>query len=383
MKKFAGVYVTESAMRQWRERPDRCYSVMFRDLETGKLRFERCGWASEGWTPEAAQRRRTELLEQDRVGEYKSKAQRKQDELTFGRFMEDRFLPWSDDNTRHPRDYRGLYKNWLKPEFETKTLGGIDPLSIERLRKKMRDAGRSDARIIHALGLLRNALNKAIQWRLWSGENPIKAVRLPKLNNARQRFLSTDEAERLLTALRKKSKQIERMARMSLYGGFRLGELFKLTWGNVDLKNGIIMIQDTKNSESRPIFTTSKIRAVLDELTPGEPDELVFTTKQGRSIQWLSKTFGVVLQELGLNRNVTDRREKVCFHTLRHTFASWAVMAGIPIYTLAKTLGHRTTTMTVRYSHLSPDSQKTAFEAVSRFAEESKGTEAEAANNDG
>jgi integrase len=369
IKKYTGVYYTESTIRKWRERPDRCYWVNFKDAKTGKLRWERCGWASESWTPEAAQRRRHELLEQDRVGDYKPKQERKQDELTFGELMDLHFLPWSDANTRHPRDYRSLYKNWLKPEFETKTLQNIDPLSIDRLKKKMRDAGKSDATVIHAIGLLRTAINKAIQWRKFVGENPVKAVRLPRLNNARQRFLSHEEAERLFSALRKKSKQIERMARMSLYGGFRLGELFKLTWSNVDLQNGIIKVLDSKNLESRPIFVNAQIRSVLHELEPGDPDELLFKTKQNKPIMWLSKTFHDVVTEVGLNRGISDHREKVCFHTLRHSFASWAAMSGIPMYTLAKTLGHRTMTMTARYSHLSPDSQRAAFEAVSKFAE--------------
>lgn len=369
IKKYTGVYYTESTVRKWRERPDRCYWVNFKDVKTGKLRWERCGWASESWTPEAAQRRRHELLEQDRVGEYKPKEERKQDLLTFGQFMGEDFLPWSDENMRHPRDYRSLYKNWLEPEFTSKPLRNIDPLSINRMKKKMRDAGRSDATITHAIGLLRTAINKAVQWGKWAGENPVKAVRLPRLNNARQRFLGHAEAKILLEALRKKSVQLERMARMSLYGGFRLGELFNLTWSNVDLRNGMITVLDAKNSESRKIFITDQIKAVLDELTQGPPNELLFKTRQGRPIQWLSKTFSGVVESLGLNRNITDPRERVCFHTLRHSFASWAAISGIPMFVLGKTLGHRTAAMTARYSHLSPDSQRSVFEAVSRFAE--------------
>jgi hypothetical protein len=49
----------------------------------GKLCWERCGWASEGWTPEAAQLKRYEHLEQDRAGKYKPKKERKADKITF------------------------------------------------------------------------------------------------------------------------------------------------------------------------------------------------------------------------------------------------------------------------------------------------------------
>jgi integrase len=376
--KFVGVYYRESEKRKWRERPDRIYWVSFKDSQTGKLHWERCGWASEGWTPERAQRRRFELLEQDRTGEYQSKKERRQNDLTFKELMEGHYLPWSDQNKRRWRDDRSRYKTWLEPLLAEKTLNTIGALDLERLKRTMRDKGKSDATVRHALCLVRQAFNKAVEWRLWAGENPCKAIRFPKPNNARLRFLSHAEADTLMQALAKKSKQIERVARLSLYGGFRVAEIFSLSWSNVDRGNRVITILDTKNGESRPIFISPHIKAVLDELTPGEPDEPIFKTRQKKSVVWLSKSFQRVINELGWNKGITDRRQKVTFHTLRHSFASWSVMAGVPLYQVGKALGHKTTTMTARYSHLSPDSQRAAFEAVSRFAEQSK--EEEAAN---
>ncbi|MBW1990219.1 MAG: tyrosine-type recombinase/integrase [Deltaproteobacteria bacterium] len=52
---------------------------------------------------------------------------------------------------------------------------------------------------------------------------------------------------------------------------------------------------------------------------------------------------------------VTDPRQKICFHTCRHTHASWLAMAGVDLYTIAQLLGHRSLEMTQRYSHPSPD----------------------------
>ncbi|MEJ2069432.1 MAG: NAD(P)(+) transhydrogenase (Re/Si-specific) subunit beta, partial [Syntrophobacterales bacterium] len=59
-------------------------------------------------------------------------------------------------------------------------------------------------------------------------------------------------------------------------------------------------------------------------------------------------------------------REKLSFHTLRHTYASWAVMAGVPPYVVGKALGHKTLVMTQRYAHLAPDSHRIVFEAVAK-----------------
>jgi integrase len=366
VKKYIGVYYTESKVRKWRERPDRSYWVAFKEAKTGKLCWERCGWASEGWTPEAAQRRRYELLEQDRTGDYKPKQERKAGRLTFGELMGKHYLPWADENKKRARDDRSMYRNWLAPRLSDKVLKAITPFDLELLKKDMRQAGRSEATVKHALCLVRQAFNKAVVWRLWQGENPCKGVSFPKPNNARQRFLTQGEADRLLEALHKRSTQVVGIAYLSLYGGLRLGEVFQLTWSNVDTVHGIIHVLDAK-SGSRPVFITDPILEVLEELIPGEPEEPLFKTRNGKPVVWLSKVFKRVVDDLGLNDGITDPREKVTFHTLRHTYASWAVMSGVPLYVVGKALGHKTTVMTQRYSHVAPESQRVAFEAVARF----------------
>lgn len=364
--KFAGVYCTESTIKKWRERPDRCYWVAFKDAKTGKLCWERCGWASEGWTPEAAQRRRYELLEQDRTGAYKPKQERKADRLTFGDLLEKHYLPWSAENKRRARDDHAMYRNWLKPHLADKSIKDVAPLDLERLKRVMREAGKSEATVKHALCLIRQAFNKAVVWRLWGGENPCKGVAFPTPNNARQRFLTQGEAGHLLEALRRRSPQIARIATVSLYGGLRLGEVLGLIWSNVDTANKIIYVQDTKNGSSRPLFITGPIQAVLNELQIGSPNELLFPSKTGNPVQWLSKSFRTTVEDLKFNEGISDPRERVTFHTLRHTFASWSVMSGTPLYVVGKALGHRTLTMTARYSHLAPDSHRAAFEAVAQ-----------------
>jgi integrase len=54
----------------------------------------------------------------------------------------------------------------------------------------------------------------------------------------------------------------------------------------------------------------------------------------------------------------------VTFHTLRHTFASWLAIQGESIITLKEMLGHKSTVMTERYSHLSPDHKRKAAERL-------------------
>ena len=382
VKRFTGVYFSESTVRKWRERPDRCHWIAFKDKKTNKLHWERCGWASAGGTPEAAQRKRYELLEEDQMGKYKPKKERKADQFTFGEFMEKYYLPWADENKKRARDDRSLYKNWLKTPFSDKALRDITPLDLERVKKEGREAGKSEATVKHILCLVRQAFNKANLWGLWHGDNPCKAVSFPKPNNSRQRFLTQEEATALLDALRKRSLQLARIATMSLYGGLRLSEVLGLTWANVDLSNGIIYAQITKNKKPRPIFITAPIQRVLEELAPGSPDERLFKTKTGNPVQWLSKVFWAVVRGIGFNDGISDTREKVCFHSLRHTYASWAVMAGVPLYVVGQAIGHKSLVMTARYAHLAPDSHRAAFEAVAKNHDGSKTTDTSASIGD-
>ena len=76
------------------------------------------------------------------------------------------------------------------------------------------------------------------------------------------------------------------------------------------------------------------------------------------------KTFSRVVESLGLNKGVTDPRHKVTFHTLRHTFASWLVSSGTSLYTVKELLGHKTSAMVERYSHLSQEAQRQAVGVI-------------------
>jgi site-specific recombinase XerD len=88
---------------------------------------------------------------------------------------------------------------------------------------------------------------------------------------------------------------------------------------------------------------------------------LVFPDQKGNKIERISYSFERAVQKLGLNKDVTDPRDKVVFHTLRHTFASWLVQAGTPLYTVKELLGHKSIAMTERYSHLAENTMRDAI----------------------
>lgn len=374
VKKYTGVCYSESKQNKFRGRPDKIYWVRFRDKH-GKLRYERCGRASEGWTPEAAQQKRYQILEEERTGEYKPKQQRKVESISLNQFVDVQYLPWAKANKKWPADDISRYRAWIRTDLGDKMLREIAPADIEAILDKMQKAGKANATSRQVYSLIRHMFNKATEWQVWCGSNPCSTIKLPKLNNARERFLSKDEAEQLLAALRETSIQVSQTASSSLYTGMRLREVFGLKWKDIDFDHNLITILDTKNSESRKVFITPPVREILKELHIGEPGNFLFTNNKGEQLKTLSKTFWRTVKKLGLNDGIDDNRQQVSFHSLRHTFASWAVMSGTPLFHLAKALGHKTTAMAERYSHLAPDSQRLAFEKVAEFSNQKANVE--------
>ena len=361
--KFTGVYTSESTVHKWHGRPDKCFYIAFKDKESGKLHRVKCGWASEGWTAAAAQNRRHEILDQARVGDYKPKADREVDKLTFGELMEKHYLPWADDNKQRARDDRSMYRNWLRPALADKTLPSVSAIEVERLKKTMKDAGKAPATVRHALCLVRQAFNKSVEWRLYAGANPCKGVKFPQPDNQKKRFLTREQAADLMVELEKMSPQVRRITQMSLETGMRLSEVLKLRWKDIDRESEVIHVRDRKNAQGGHAYITAPVASVLDELTPGAPEETLFVTNQGKPVVWLSKSFAKAVDALGLNDGVTDRRDRITFHSVRHTFASWRVQEGVPLYSVGTLLGHKTLTMTGRYSHLDKETLRKAAEA--------------------
>ena len=88
---------------------------------------------------------------------------------------------------------------------------------------------------------------------------------------------------------------------------------------------------------------------------------LIFTNLLGEKITEVSHTFDRVVDKL-FNQNLKDKRDKVVFHTLRHTYASWLVQRKVDLFSVKELLGHASIKMTLRYSHHSPDGlRKMAF----------------------
>ena len=170
------------------------------------------------------------------------------------------------------------------------------------------------------------------------------------------------QATALLSELARRSRDVHDMAIFSLQTGARAGEIFSLTWADVDLFHGTALLRDTKNNRIRPLFLTDEIKNMLARrrATGVKSTDLVFLDKNGNKIVQISDSFNRAIDMLELNKDVIDRRDKLTFHSLRHSYASQLVHSGVDLYHVKKLLGHSTIQLTERYSHLSESALKKA-----------------------
>lgn len=217
--------------------------------------------------------------------------------------------------------------------------------------------------------------NLARQDGLVDTEPPTRRVRLPKADNRRLRFLTHEEADKLLESLKGRSLQSYRMALLSLHSGLRAGEIFALTWGDIDIERGLLTLRDTKNHRTRAAYMTGDLKAMFEEMDHGKKHEFIFPDRHGKKIERISNVFQRTVKGLKLNEGITDKRQKVVFHTLRHSYASWLVESGVNLYAVKELMGHRTLSQTERYSHLSENTLQKAVNGLQEKINKSKASE--------
>ncbi len=397
--RFPGVRFREHPTRKHGLRPDRYFQIRY--SHEGKRYEQALGWSSQGWTEARANATLSELFMAAKTGEgertlaekrEKAEAKRKAEEavkaereraaLTFGDFWERIYLPQSaeDKSSKAWSREEQLARLWIIPVIGNKSLVKISPLDLERIKKNMADAGRAPRSVQYCLATIRQAFNVAHRLDLFSGDNPVGKVKKPKLDNQRLRFLTEDEAQRLLEAIRQLSQQVHDMALLSLHCGLRAGEIFNLTWRDVDIEKAILTLRDTKSGKTRYAHATTDVVTMLAGLGIGDPEQLVFPGRGGVKIKQISDSFERAVAKCGLNNGVTDRRDRVVFHTLRHSFASWLVQAGVDLFTVKEMLGHSTLAMTERYSHLAPDAMRHAVNVLNGMAQAKEAAPARVVN---
>ena len=209
----------------------------------------------------------------------------------------------------------------------------------------------------------KNVFGKTFKIALADGKvtgNPARMVEQRAENNARIRFLSADEEERLREAIKKRFPKHMPEFDVALNTGMRKSEQFSLEWSQVSLTRKRIRLEKTKNGSDREIPLNKTCPNVLEALHGIRPHNgRVFLSKYGRDLNDPRAWFELALEEAKVNFRWRD---------LRRTFISRLVMKDVNLRTVQELAGHKTISMTTRYAHLAPEHNQAAIEKLDSAA---------------
>jgi len=221
------------------------------------------------------------------------------------------------------------------------------------------------------LALLSHLFTKAKkEWEI-PVENPVSGIERPAPPRGRTRFLTEQEASKLLEACRKaRNKSFYYFILTLLHTGMRASEAAGLYWRQINLKKRVIYLLDTKNKDPRWVPLTKDLVAELSnlrEITEGRDENLVFLNEGQLQSDRAKARPGIKFREAFDAAKKRAGLHDLHMHDLRHTAASHLIMAGVDIRTLADILGHRTLQMVQRYTHLLHEHKLEAIDKIGKL----------------
>lgn len=228
-------------------------------------------------------------------------------------------------------------------EIKKQNFKKFDPKDAEAVRRRRATTNRT-------LTILKAALNRA--WRegkipsddAWRRVEPFEQT-----DAARLRYLTIQEAKRLVNAA---GQHFRPLVEGALATGARYGELSALDAHDFNPDSGTLHIRVSKGGKGRHIVLNKESAELFERLTAGKAGNApIFSKANGE--RWAPSD---QLRPMGEASRRAKLKPAATFHSLRHTWASLATMAGMPLMVVARNLGHSDTRMVEKhYGHLAPD----------------------------
>lgn len=258
--------------------------------------------------------------------------------------------------TAHHKDQRG-YKS--KGEIVREALGSrpaaeLTPQELERwLRARCKTAATANRyKAFISLCYREGVRNGKVS------VNPARLVRQRKEGTGRLRFLSQDEYAALHKVISERFPEHLAEFVVSVHTGMRLSEQYTCTWSQVHLDRRTIELTKTKNGSARTVHLNSDAVAAIESLRRPKQhaSDPVFPREGNKSNFDTRSWFHPSMEDAGISGYV--------WHCNRHTFCSWLAMAGASIKEIQEAAGHKSITMSARYSHLSPEHKLSVVERI-------------------
>ena len=225
--------------------------------------------------------------------------------------------------------------------FAEKIAGGLAPATIEKIRV-----------------VFSRSFELGRQWNIPGADpNPVRNVPRRKFKNARTKYLSADDAKRLLLAAEgSRNPQLRSIIGLLLLTGARKTELLTAQWQHLDMDRKTWHIPTTKTGVPRYVPLSQAAIDIINDLPRWDncpwllPNPITRKPYTDLKRPWDTARDAAGLPDLHL-------------HDLRHSAASFMINAGIDLYAVGRILGHADHQSTMRYSHLANDTLMAAVEA--------------------
>jgi integrase len=352
-----GLRVTERGARSW----------IFTYRVRGSTQQRRMTIGNVGpWSVSEARKRAAELRRGVDVGGDPQGERAEQRAAPTVTELWDRFvveaLPSRAERTQ--AEYVSLARDYILPAFGRLKVAAVTRADVEKLHREITRAGKA-RRANATRSLVSVVFTQAIGWEL-RGDNPAAHIK-PNVEHARERFLSADEVERLISEIERRQQRGGHWLdsgdkiKLAVLTGARRGEILGMTWSQIENLEGaatwVLPSQSTKEGKR-----TGKIKRL--PLSPGAVEILQRRRKECQAIGIVRLRDDAVFRhgnsKAGQNELEADWRvlraaagiEDCRYHDLRHSFASFAVAEGLSLPVIGRLLGHAKTSTTERYAHL-------------------------------
>jgi integrase len=268
---------------------------------------------------------------------------------------DDAGLKWLQDKSgkrTHAEDKKKLA--WLQQFLRGRILSEISEDDIQQI---------VDAKLVECvpatvnryLALIRSIFRRAM--RNWKWLNSMPSINLLPEASRRIRWLRADQARDLITEL---PDHLKSMVLFSLATGVRQSNVLSLEWAQIDMRSRLVHYtpEQMKNAETFTVALSEMAVQVLEQQR-GKHPVCVFTYCGAPVSNANTRAWRSALLRAGIH----DFR----WHDLRHTWASWHVQNGTPIFSLQELGGWKSQAMVRRYAHLSQDHLRKHAEVVGRL----------------
>jgi integrase len=355
---------------------ERTYVVKYR--AGGRPRWFTIGKHGSPWAPEQARREALRILgEVARGGDPADRKAAERNAMSFGALC-DLYL---SEGVAHKKASsikadRGRISHHLKPLLGAKRVDSVDRGDIERLmievtsgrsvlrppkdsRRKAGSIAKGGMGVAARCVDLASAIFAFAVSRRLRADNPARGIKRPK-SRRHERFLSDAEIAALADSLDRESEVSGAFGvaaiKLLMFTGCRRSEVLRLCWRDVDFERRCLRLPDSKTGP-KTIYLNAPAVALLEQLprVEGNPHVIV-GNRPGSPLIGIDKLWFRTRNRAGLG--------DVRLHDLRHSFASIGAIGGLSLPVIGALLGHKHSTTTARYAHLSADPLRAANESV-------------------